>query len=613
MAAGAPQYVAEIDRDGTILALNGPVGRSVTEIVGTRIHSWVSPDARAALDVALTEAFATGEPRCVGWNGVESGRPYESRITPLLGDGHIRAVVTTEDVTEREREHVELRDSEQRFHALVLGAFEGLAITVDGKILVANEALARIIGAPVESLVGRSGYEFTAPESVAVALEHVRRGDEAAYEVTGLRADGSRYPVEILGRNIVYMGKPARLTGFRDLTERHRLERERREIEEQMRQAQKLESLGMLAGGIAHDFNNVLMAVLANAELELRTSTGKRATRLTDIRSAAMRGRELTRQLLNYAAQGPLTNQPTDLNELVRDTIALIGISISKKAELALHLAPEPAVVECDPGQLRQLIMNLVINASEALADHVGRIEIHIQPVQVTPGDLDGSPLLAEIPAGRAVMLSVRDTGHGMSAETRKRIFEPFFTTKLAGRGLGLASVLNVVRGHRGAIRVWSEPGAGTAFTVWLRRCDAAPALRSTPPQTSPAHESRGLVLVAEDEPMLRTLARERLLSLGFDAVVAEDGEHALQLFDEHADQLVLVVLDLTMPKLSGVEARRRIRERTARLPILCTSGYSAELVASELASDPATRFLAKPYSLTELTSVIDGLLALSS
>jgi CheY-like chemotaxis protein len=253
--------------------------------------------------------------------------------------------------------------------------------------------------------------------------------------------------------------------------------------------------------------------------------------------------------------------------------------------------------------------MNLVINASEALADQVGRIELHILPVQVTPRDLEGSPLLAEIPLGCAVMLRVRDTGQGMSAVTQKRIFEPFFTTKLTGRGLGLASVLNVVRGHRGAIRVRSEPGAGTEFTVWLKRCDAQPMPHSRPPQTSKARESRGLVLVAEDEPMLRKLARELLGNLGFDAVVAEDGERALQLFDKYAEQLALVVMDLTMPKLSGVEARRRIRERTARLPILCTSGYNSELVASELASDPATGFLAKPYSMRELTAAIDGLL----
>jgi PAS domain S-box-containing protein len=612
LPAPAAHYVAEIDRDGTILALSGPVGRSVGEIVGTRIHQWVTPSARAALDSALTEAFATLEPRTFAWTGIESGRPFESRITPMLGDARpLRAVMVTEDVTEREREHRELRESDQRFHALVLGAFEGLAITVDGTIMVANEALARILRAPVESLLGRNGYDFAAPECVEVALEHVRRGDETAYEVTGVRADGSRYPCEILGRNIMYLGQPARLTGFRDLTERHRLERERKEIEEQMRQAQKLESLGMLAGGIAHDFNNVLMAVLANAELELssRSTSAESSVRLAGIRSAAMRGRELTRQLLNYAAQGPLTKQPVDLSELVRDTIALIGVSISKKAELSLHLAAEPTVVECDPGQLRQLIMNLVINASEALADQVGRIKIHILPVQVTPRDLEGSPVLAEIPLGRAVMLRVRDTGHGMPAETQKRIFEPFFTTKLAGRGLGLASVLNVVRGHRGAIRVRSEPGAGTEFTVWLKRCDALPIARSRPPHTSQAREARGLVLVAEDEPMLRRLSRECLRSLGFDAIVAEDGERALQLFDQYAEQLVLVVLDLTMPKLSGIEARRRIRERTARLPILCTSGYSSELVASELASDPATGFLAKPYSLAELTAAIDALL----
>ena len=459
--------------------------------------------------------------------------------------------------------------------------------------------------------MGRSGYEFCAPESRPLAREAVRNGDETPYEVTGLRADGSRFPCENLGRNIVYLGKSARLTGFRDLTERRRLERERKDMEEQMRQAQKLESLGMLAGGIAHDFNNVLMAVLANAEMALGAADAPAAvaTHLASVQAAAMRGRELTRQLLNYAAQGPLTSQPVDLNELVRDTVALIGVSISKKAELSLHLAEEPSVVEGDPGQLRQLIMNLVINASEALADKVGRIAIHIAPVQVTPGDLEGSPLLAEIPSGRAVVLRVSDTGQGMSEETQKRIYEPFFTTKVAGRGLGLASVLNVVRGHRGAIRVASTPGSGSEFSVWLKRCDDQPARRVTSPEPRPARASRGLVLVVDDEPMLRSVAGESLQSIGFDVIVAQDGEDALQRFDEHAEELVLVLLDLTMPKLSGVEALRRLRERSAQLPVLCVSGYSSELVALEINSDPAARFLAKPYSFAELTAAIDALL----
>jgi nitrogen-specific signal transduction histidine kinase/CheY-like chemotaxis protein len=409
----------------------------------------------------------------------------------------------------------------------------------------------------------------------------------------------------------VYLGKPARLTGFRDLTERHRLERERKDIEEQMRQAQKLESLGTLAGGIAHDFNNVLMAVLANAEIALWAANVPPAvvSNLTSVREAAMRGRELTRQLLNYAAQGPLTSQPVDLNELVRDTVALIGVSISKKAELSLHLGDEPSLVEGDPGQLRQLIMNLVINASEALADKVGQIAIHIAPVQVAASDLEGSPLLAEIPSGRAVLVRISDSGQGMSEETRRRIFEPFFSTKAAGRGLGLASVLNVVRGHRGAIRVASTEGAGSEFSVWLKRSDAGPVRRAMSIKARPARQSRGLALVVDDEPMLRGAAREGLQSIGFDVVVAQDGEEALQRFDEYADKLVLVLLDLTMPKLGGAEVLRRMRERRQRLPVLCVSGYSTELAALEIDHDPAARFLAKPYSFKELTAAIDSLL----
>jgi two-component system cell cycle sensor histidine kinase/response regulator CckA len=612
--AAALHYIAQITEDGTILALSGPAaGLSIEHFIGTKLHRWIAPVALKEFERALHDAFTHREARSFTWIGSESGRLFASRITPLFRDGAIaNAVMTTHDVAERERERQALRESEQRFQALVKGAFEGLAITVGGTIVVANEALGRMLGTSAESLIGRSGYEFCAPESHAVAREAVRTGDETAYEVAGLRADGiTRFPCELLGRNIVYLGKPARLTGFRDLTERHRMERERKEIEEQMRQAQKLESLGMLAGGIAHDFNNVLMAVLANAEAALAPDriASAAAGDLSNIREAAMRGRELTRQLLNYAAQGPLTRAPVDLNELVRDTVALIGVSISKKAELSLHLADEPAMVDGDSGQLRQLIMNLVINASEALEDKVGQVAIHIATVRVIPSDLEGSALLPEIPSGRAVMLRVSDTGQGMSEETRKRIFEPFFSTKLTGRGLGLASVLNVVRGHRGAIRVDSRLGAGTELTVWLKQGELQSSGRVASSTAGLARAARGLVLVADDEPTLRRVARVCLRRLGFDVVLAEDGEDALRQYEQHAGELVLVLLDLTMPKLSGVEALQRIREQDLRLPVLCVSGYSAELVASKIGTDPAASFLAKPYSFEELASAIDGLL----
>jgi CheY-like chemotaxis protein len=217
--------------------------------------------------------------------------------------------------------------------------------------------------------------------------------------------------------------------------------------------------------------------------------------------------------------------------------------------------------------------------------------------------------LLAEIPAGRAVLLRISDSGHGMSEETRRRIFEPFFTTKSAGRGLGLASVLNVVRGHRGAIRVASTEGGGSEFMVWLKRCEDRPVRRPTSAKPRAGRASRGLALVVDDEPMLRGAAREGLQSIGFDVVVAQDGEEALQRFAEYADELVLVLLDLTMPKLGGAEALRRMRERRPRLPVLCVSGYSSELAALEIDNDPAARFLAKPYSFRELTAAIDGLL----
>ncbi|HEX2678369.1 MAG TPA: ATP-binding protein [Polyangiales bacterium] len=606
-------YVAEIALDGTIIGVSSPLpGFTVDQIVGTKIQRWVDAGAQAALQSALSEVLTSSKARNFVWIGAQTGRPFESRLTPVWRDGQLlHLVMTTEDISARMRNQQALRESEQRFDALVQNAFEGLAITVDGTILVLNEALAHMLRAPIEEIVGRSGYDFCAPEMRSIARGHVQAGDETPYEVVGVRADGTRYPCELLGRNIVYHGMPARLTAFRDLTERHRVERERKEIEAQLGQAQKLESLGMLAGGIAHDFNNLLMVMLATSEdvLERPNLPPELAARVAEIRNTALRGRELTRQLLSYASQGPLTVQPLDLVELVRDTVALIGVSISKKAELVLDLPEQPAVVLGDSGQLRQLIMNLVINASEALGDRVGRIEVRIAHARAGAGQ-GSRPVLGEVPAADSITLSVRDTGQGMSPETRQRMFDPFFTTKASGRGLGLAAVLNVVRGHHGAIFVQSEPGAGTEVVVWLERCAQATISQATAPAARPERSGRGTVLVVDDEPMLRTLASSALKALGFESITAADGEEALRLVAEHAPRLSLVLLDLTMPKLSGVETLRRMRESGQRVPVLCTSGYSAELVAADLARIPKTGFVAKPYSLAELSAAIDALIA---
>jgi two-component system, cell cycle sensor histidine kinase and response regulator CckA len=609
----APDYILQIDRAGTLRYISRPPpGRTTGDMLGIDVRTLMEPSAHAAFEQALAEVLSTGEPRSYESVGTVTGRNYENRIAPVRRGGQVEsAVLITHDITERKRAEQALRESEERFRALVEGGFEGLMISEgpEARILVANAAIGSILRVPVEEVIGRHARDFCTPESLLRVVEIVRAGLETPYEVVGVRPDGTTFPCEVLGRNITYQGRPARMAAFRDVSERERLRREHEALDEQMRRAQKLESLGVLAGGIAHDFNNLLATVLANADVALRDSTLSPtvASRLSEMRAAALRGRELTEQLLSYAARGPITMEPLDLSHFVREAISLLGVTLSPRTQLRLELCEQPCVIEGDRSQLKQLLLNLVMNAVEALPSSAGRVAITTTLEAPTREELEACYWKPQSLLPRAVVLRVLDTGEGMSAETLAHIFDPFFTTKFTGRGLGLASVLSIVRGHGGAIAVRSEPGRGSELTVYLPLSDK-PAISHVPapaPASSVQARQR-VVLVADDERMLRNVASEILASLGYEVLLAADGEEAIKVFDASAEQLTLLLLDLTMPKRSGIDVLRHLRTRGSTVPAICTSGFGAEDLRPQLASDPRTRFLAKPYSLSELSSLVE-------
>ena len=395
-----------------------------------------------------------------------------------------------------------------------------------------------------------------------------------------------------------------------DINDRKAAAEERRELDRSMAQAQKLESLGVLAGGIAHDFNNLLVGILGNAELalaELPEST-EASDLVRQIEHAAGRAAELTRQMLAYAGRARFVVEPLDVNRVISDVSELVSAAISKKATVQFDFAADLPLVEADPTQLRQVLMNMLVNASDALGAGSGTIAVVTRPVQASRALLKTLVLGNELPEGDYVRLVVRDSGAGMDRETMGRVFEPFFSTKFAGRGLGLAAVLGIMRAHKGAIGLESSRGEGTTFTLLFpasthRREEAHRTPREGTP-TSQAAVGQGTVLVVDDDETVREVACQLLKRAGFDVLRAADGQAALQLV-RVAAQVDLVLVDATMPVMSGAETIAALRAEGWRGPVVVMSGYSEQEATSQFASWGASGFVHKPFRRADLVGTV--------
>jgi len=479
------------------------------------------------------------------------------------------------------------------------------------RITMVNGAAERMFGYTRDEMLGQE-IELLLPEAirgrhVGFRNEYLRspstRAMGAGRELQGRRKDGTEVPVEI-GLNPIHTPDGVQvLASIVDITERLRAAREKTELEDRIRHSQKLESLGVLAGGIAHDFNNLLSAILGNAELALMTvdADTPAAKHLDRIFSTARRAADLSRQMLAYSGRGRFEIKQVNLSHVVREIAELLNVSVSKKATVRMHFAPNLPTIDADTAQLNQIVMNLITNASEALEDKPGAIDIctgihHADHRYVK--DCFGD---AEVQPGAFVYFEVRDTGCGMDEATRLRIFDPFFTTKFTGRGLGLSAVLGIVRAHKGLLHVVSRKGSGTTMRVLFpaRHSDAATITR-TPP-TNGDWSGTGTVLVADDEEFVRAVTSAQLDALGFRVLEAENGEQATKLFREHKDEIVLAVLDLTMPKLDGDKAATQMLAIRPELPVILASGYSAMEVSQRLRDHPQVMLLPKPFSLGDL------------
>ncbi len=376
-------------------------------------------------------------------------------------------------------------------------------------------------------------------------------------------------------------------------------EERRRELELSMLHAQKLESLGLMAGSVAHDFNNLLAVILGSADLARAALHGVARRNLDAVVEAAERAAGLCDQLLAYAGGGPHVDLAVDLNAAVSDMLDLLALSVSRKASVERRLAEGLSAVQGDPGQIRQIVLNLVVNASEALGAAAGSIVVSTGTALVDEGELAGFQRAERCAPGTFATLDVTDTGRGMDADTLARVFDPFFTTKFTGRGLGMAAVLGIVRRHGGAIRLRSRPGAGTEVRVLLPCARSATRAQGEPERTPGPCE--GLVLVVDDEPMVRTLLVQIVERLGFSALSAAGGAEALELHAARWSEIDVVLLDRTMPGMSGDEVFAQLARRHPAPRVVMMSGYSALDSLPQAAGRAPDAFLQKPFRAADL------------
>ena len=513
------------------------------------------------------------------------------------------------DMTERKRNEEALQESRELFTLFMkytpvytfIKQIEG----EQSRVVQISDNFVDMVGRPAEELRGRTMYELF-PEDFArkiteddLAVVNAGKNIQLDEDLNGRNYTTIKFPIFREGRDSL-------IAGFTiDVTERKRNEEARRHMEQQLLYAQKLESLGVLAGGIAHDFNNILMTIVGNADLALMR-LGKESPVLDNlhcIERAAAQAADLARQMLAYSGKGKFVVENIDLNHLLEEMLHMLEVSISKKALLQLNLTRPLPAVEADATQMRQIIMNLVINASEAIGDKGGVISVSTGCMECDPSYLKDDWLDENLPGGLYVYLEIADSGCGMSRETLAKIFDPFFTTKFTGRGLGMSAVLGIVRGHKGAIKVSSEPETGTTFKVLLP-VSGKPAELSVGGSHDADWKRAGTVLLVDDEESVRNIGTELLKELGFTVMTADDGREAVTIFRQNPD-ICFVLLDLTMPFMDGEQCFRELRRIKPDVKVIMSSGYNEQEVTQKFVGKGLNGFLQKPYRLAMLKKVV--------
>jgi hypothetical protein len=628
-----PDAVAVVNQQGVMIQINSQMeamfGYTREELIGQKIEILVPERSRPQHDHHREQFHARPKIRRMGSGLDLNGRrrdgsefPVEISLSPVTtGDGMI-VLSAIRDISDRKRieedlrrvneeldrrKSRELRDSQNRL-ALIVDSSQDAIIgkNLDGIVTHWNKGAEHIYGYTAQEMIGRP-LSVLAPkeksDEIPGILRKIRAGERVEYfESVRVTKDGrslnvsiSVSPIHDAEGQVVGASTIARnITG-------------QKKIEDQLRQSQKMEAVGRLAGGVAHDFNNLLGIVTACSEL-LRSRVDANGLEYVDnIREAAKRGASLTRQLLAFSRRQPVQNQLLDVNERLKEVSKLLRPLMGDDVEIVLLPRSSSAIVEADPGQLDQVVMNLAVNSRDAMP-HGGKLIIETGVFDFDEGFAREHPPMT---AGRYVMVAISDNGTGMDEATRSRIFEPFFTTKEIGKGsgLGLATAYGIIKQSGGHVWVYSEPGHGTTFKIYLPSAEEKLNGRvESHEETLPASREGVTILLVEDDPMMRRLTRQMLQEHGYRVLEAEDGRSALEVIASNATPIDLTLTDVVMKRMNGPELVLRLIESNPGMKVVYMSGYTGELVAHQ-GFDTGIRLLEKPFTRADLLKTIDAAL----
>jgi len=628
-----PDAVVAVNQQGVIIQINSQTealfAYTRDELIGQKIEVLVPERQRPQHHEHRAQFHARPKIRRMGSGLDLYGRrrdgsefPVEISLSPVTTADGMLVLSVIRDISDRKRieeelrraneeldrrKSRELRDSQNRM-ALIVDSSQDAIIgkNLDGIITQWNKGAERIYGYSAQEMIGRSITTLSPkdrPQEILGILEKVRRGERVEYfESVRVTKDGRRVNVSISVSPI--HDAEGRVMGAsviaRDITAQ-------KKVEDQLRQSQKMEAVGRLAGGVAHDFNNLLGIVTACSELLRTRADAESLEYLDNIREAAKRGASLTRQLLAFSRRQPVQLQVLDLNERLKEVSKLLRPLMGDDVQIVLLPRSASAIVEADPGQMDQVVVNLAVNARDAMP-RGGKLVIETGISEFDQSFAEEHPSMM---AGRYVMLAVSDNGIGMDEATRSRVFEPFFTTKEMGKGtgLGLATVYGIVKQSGGHVWVYSEPDRGTTFKIYLPCADhKLGAAVAAPFEALPARREGTTILLAEDDALMRRLTKKMLEEHGYQVLEAEDGRAALEVVGKDHATIDLLLTDVVMKGMSGPELVLRAIETRPAMKVVYMSGYTGELVASQ-GADAAIRLLEKPFTRSSLLRMVDAAL----
>jgi len=621
-ASPVAMIVTTID-EGRLLAANDEFLRlrelTREQVIGrltTEIGLWADvSDRKQVVDLVRTNR---GVRQLPFRQKTDSGRILDLllSIELITVEGQECLLVAIFDETNQIRLNKELRNSERRYRALAETSPDFIfIIDPQDNVTYVNQSGLSLLGLSKDQVIGGGRHGFFPAE---IAKRQKGNLEIVFRERRTLRVEnwhdlptGSICLDTQLVPLVNDSGTVEAVLGIsRDITERRRAEEDRRKLEAQVQQAQKFESLGVLTGGIAHDFNNLLTPIVGNADLALQLLPVNSACRqaIQQIKTASLCAADLCKQMLAYAGKGPLSLESIDLSRFIDVMWPMIEISTSKKVQVKTRFPESLPTIEADSSQIRQVILNLLINASESIEEREGVITLTTGSVE-TGAPFADREYAGEPPSGRPyVFVEVKDSGCGMSAETLSKVFDPFYSTKFLGRGLGLAVVLGIVRSHGGFLIVESAPGRGTTFQIFFPAADRSTSSEESSNDTRSEPFAR-TILVVDDERMVLNLARSMSEFCGWRAITATNGREAVELFTRRTNEIHCVVLDLTMPGMDGEETLAELRRIRADIPVILASGYRVEEIKKRFAGKGLAAYIQKPYELTTFTSTLKAIL----